>query len=71
MADDNNEKFKLVTRRYLAWGAVGIAILTLAFAAGWSVVNGVTALATLTLGMLGNVVIGVIAFYFAKKTSEE
>lgn len=66
-----NEKFKLVTRRYLAWGAVGLAIITLAFAAVWSVLNGITELATLTLGMLGNVVIGVIAFYFGKKTSEE
>ena len=68
---NNNEKFKLVTRRYLAWGAAGISILTLAFAAGWSVWNGVMAIATLTLGMLGNITIGVIAFYFGKKTSEE
>jgi len=67
----DNEKFKLLTRRYLAWGATGIAISTLAFAATWSVIHGIIELATLTLGMLGNVIIGVIAFYFGKKTSEE
>ncbi|MBA7669490.1 hypothetical protein ES703_77621 [subsurface metagenome] len=67
----DNELFKLRTRRYIAWGSVGIAISTLAFAAGWSVIHGIMELATLTLGMLGNVIIGVIAFYFGKKTSEE
>ncbi|MBA7689055.1 hypothetical protein ES703_97549 [subsurface metagenome] len=66
-----NEIFKLMTRRYLAWGSVGIAISTLAFAAGWSVIHGIIELATLTLGMLGNVIIGVIAFYFGKRVSEE
>ena len=66
-----NEKFKLVTRRGLAWGAVWVAVITLAYTAIWSVVNGVTEIATLTLGMLGNITIGVIAFYFGKKTSEE
>jgi len=67
----DNELFKLRTRRYIAWGSVGIAVSTLAFAAGWSVIHGIMELATLTLGMLGNVIIGVIAFYFGKKTSEE
>ena len=67
----DNELFKLRTRRYIAWGSVGIAILTLAFAAGWSVIHGIMELATLTLGMLGNVIIGVVAFYFGKKASEE
>ena len=66
-----NEKFKLVTRRGLAWGAVWVAVFTLAYTAIWSVVNGVMEVATLTLGMLGNITIGVIAFYFGKKTSEE
>jgi len=68
---ENNEKFKLITRRGLAWGAVGVAILTLAFAAGFSVWNGIMELATLTLVALSNIIIGVIAFYFGKKTSEE
>jgi len=67
----DNELFKLRTRRYIAWGAVGIAISTLAFAAGWSVIYGIMELATLTLGMLGNMIIGVIAYYFGKKASEE
>ncbi len=67
----DNELFKLRTRRYIAWGSVGIAISTLAFAAGWSVIHGIMELATLTLGMLGNVIIGVVAFYFGKKASEE
>ncbi|MBA7654307.1 hypothetical protein ES703_62184 [subsurface metagenome] len=68
---DNNEKFKLVTRRGLAWGAVAVAILALAFASVWSVLHGIMELATLTLVALSNIIIGVIAFYFGKKTSEE
>ena len=66
-----NDKFKLETRRYLAWGAVGIGMVTLSFGAVWSVLHGIMEIATLTLGMLGTTIAGVIGYYFGKKTSEE
>lgn len=67
----NNELFKLITRRYLAWAVAGVAVGTLAFAGIWSVINGVMALATLTLGMLGTTIASIVGFYFAKKLAEE
>lgn len=71
MADDNNETFKLVTRRYLAWGLAGMATLVLAFIAVWGAVTSQTALVTLAGGGFLAELGTVIGFYFGKKTSEE
>jgi len=35
----NNEMFKLVTRRYLAWGFVGIATVVISFIAAYGAGN--------------------------------
>ncbi len=66
-----NEIFKLVTRRYLAWGLGGLAMGTIAFTGVWGVIHGVTELVTLSLGILGTVTGSIIGFYFSKKVSEE
>ena len=67
----DNDAFKLETKRYLAWGIGGIAVGTLAISALYTVYTGATELATLTLGMLGTTVAGIVGFYFGKKVSEE
>lgn len=67
----NNELFKLVTRRYLAWGFAGIASCVLAFIAVWGAVKGQTELVTLAGGGLLAEIGTLIGFYFGKKTSEE
>ena len=67
----NNEHFKLITRRYLAWGVAGLATITVAFAGVWGVVTGTIELVTLSLGILGTTIGSVVGFYFSKKISEE
>lgn len=66
-----NEKFKLVTRRYLAWGIAGMATLVMAFIAGWGTVTEQTELVTLAGGGLLVELGTLVGFYFGKKTSEE
>jgi len=68
---DNNEKYKLVTRRGLAWGVGAVALGTVAFAGILGVLNGTTELVTLSLGILGTTLGSIVGFYFGKKTSEE
>ncbi|MBW2648965.1 MAG: hypothetical protein JRC53_03975 [Deltaproteobacteria bacterium] len=60
----NNDMFKLVTRRYLAWGFVLIATLVISFIAVYGVLTAQTELVTTEIG-------AVIGFYFGKKVSEE
>jgi len=67
----DNDHFKLVTRRYLAWGVGGLAVLVLSFIAVWGAIQGVMELVTLAGGILGTTLGVVIAFYFSKKISEE
>jgi len=67
----DNETFKLLTRRYLAWGIAGMATLVLAFIAVWGTVTGQTELVTLAGGGFLAALGTVIGFYFGKKTSEE
>lgn len=67
----NNELFKLTTRRYIAWGLVGIAALVAAFIAVWGTINGQIELVTLAGGALFTELGVVTGFYFAKKLSEE
>jgi len=68
---DDNEKFKLVTRRYLAWGLAGMAAVVLAFIAIWGTVTEQDALVTLAGGGFLTMLGTVVGFYFGKKTSEE
>jgi len=67
----NNELFKLVTRRYVAWFFVGVATLVLSFIAVWGALTELTALVTLAGGVLLVELGTAIAFFFGRKTSEE
>jgi len=67
----NNEKFKLLTRRVLAWVFVGLVTVTLCFIAVWGTIHGIIELVTLAGGGLLTELGTVIAFYFVKKMSEE
>lgn len=69
--DKENEKFKLNTRRYLAWGVAFIACTTGAFVAVWGALNGIDAYVTLGAVGLLELAAGVIGYFFGKKTSEE
>lgn len=68
-----NDDYKLKTRRYLAWGAVGLAMATCSFVAIYSIMFtcGCQELASLALGILGTSVGSIIGFYFSKKLKEE
>ncbi|MBA7554058.1 hypothetical protein ES705_46670 [subsurface metagenome] len=67
----DNELFKLLTKRVLAWGFVGIALLVLAFIAIWGAITEQMAMVTLAAGGLIAGASTVVGFYFGKKTSEE
>lgn len=67
----DNEKYKLTTRRVLAWWAVGIATGTGAFVAVWGAITSVDAYVTLGAVGLLELAAGALGFYFGKKTSEE
>lgn len=68
---ENNEKFKLVTKRGLAWGLGGLFGGTIAFTAGWGVVYNIPEFVTLAIGIAGTSIGLILGFYFAKKLSEE
>ena len=67
----DNEKFKLITRRYLAWWVVGIATSTGAFIAVWGAIHNVDAYVTMGVVGLLELAAGAVGFYFGKKLSEE
>jgi len=48
----NNEMFKLVTRRYLAWGFILIATLVISFVAVYGALTAQTELVTMAAGGL-------------------
>lgn len=66
-----NESFKLNTRRWLAWGLVGLGGITIAFLAIWGAIKGNMAMVTLGGGALIGEIGMVVGFYFGKKLSEE
>ncbi len=68
---DANERFKLFTRRVIAWSVGGVALGTVAFAGIFGTLNNEMQLATLSLGILGTTLGSIIGFYFGKKTGEE
>ena len=67
----DNELFKLRTRRYLAWGVGGLAVLVIGFIAVWGAVQGMTELVTLAGGILATTLGAVTGYYFSTKISEE
>ncbi|GAJ16495.1 unnamed protein product [marine sediment metagenome] len=71
---DNNDKFKLITRRYIAWGLGGLATATLVFVVVWSQITGAVCpecggneMASVAIGGLIAIVSGVIGFYFSRE----
>lgn len=68
---ENNERFKLNTRRWVFWGFVALASATLAFIAVWGAINGQAEYVTLAGGGLLTELGTVIGFLASKKLSEE
>lgn len=67
----NNELYKLITRRYIAWGFIATATLVICFIAVWGAITEQIALVTLAAGGLLTEIGTALGFYFSKKTSEE
>ena len=67
----NNELFKLVTRRWLAWPIAWLYSLTVAFLVIWGAITGQKELVTLGGGMIGTGIGFILGYYFHKKMSEE
>lgn len=70
---NNNDKFKLITRRYIALGFGGLATATLCFIVIWSLLceTGCREMAMAALGGLIAIVMGVVNTYLGKKVKEE
>ena len=68
---DSEEHYKLVTRRYIAWGIGSLATSTVAFIGIWGAVTNHADLVTLAGGGLIGLIGSIIGFYFGKKTAEE
>lgn len=73
MGNNNDTKFKLITRRYLAMIGFGVGIVTLSFVVIWSLVKGppISQLGSMALGGLISLATSVGVFYFGKKVAEE
>jgi len=69
--NNNEEHYKLVTRRYIAWSIGALATATVAFIGVWGAVTKQSELVTLAGGGLIGLVGSIIGYYFSKKTSEE
>ena len=68
---NDQERYKLVTRRYIAWSIGTLATTTVAFIGIWGAITNQSELVTLAGGGLIGLVGSIIGFYFSKKTSEE
>lgn len=70
---ENNEKFKLITRRWLAWVAVFLALGVFSAVVLYQMIGecGCRELAAAALACLIETTGLILGFYFAKKTSEE
>ena len=68
---DENELYKLKTRRWLAWGVGGTFTTAVCFIAVWGAITGVTELVTLAMGIAGTSIGTILGFYFGKKVAEE
>jgi len=69
--EENNEKFKLISRRYLAWPIGWLYAGTVSFITVWGALSGQMELIALGGGMIGTGIGFILGYYFAKKTSEE
>lgn len=69
---EDSDKFKLITRRVIAWGLGGVATLALAFVVVWSQIcpGESNEMASTATGGLIAIVSGIIGFYFSKKVRE-
>ena len=69
---NDDDKFKLLTRRWLALLTVVPAVGTICFITAWGAIYGQLELVTLGVGMLGGSVLGaVLTTYFTRRISEE
>lgn len=66
-----DDLYKLATRRYIAWGFIGMATLVISFIAVWGAITEQTALVTLAGGGLIAEIGTALGFFFGKKVSEE
>lgn len=67
----DNEKYKLTTRRMIAWGVGGLAAVTIAFVGIYGTVTRQIDLVNLSIGFLGGILSSVVVFYFAKPSTED
>lgn len=67
----DNDKYKLVTRRYLALGLVGAACSVACFVAVMGAIKGNDTYVTLGAVGLLEIAATVVGFYFGKKVNEE
>lgn len=68
---ENNESYKLTTRRYLAW-CVGFLFAGTATAVTlWGAYTHAIELVTAGIGIVGTGLGAIIGFYFGRKVSEE
>ena len=68
---NNNDIFKLLTRRWLAWPIAWLYALTVCFLAVWGAITRQMELVTLAGAMIASGIAFILGYYFAKKTSEE
>ncbi len=67
----DNERFKLITRRVIAWAVVGVALVGFGFLVIYGAIQGNEILVALGAGTLSSTLGAAIAFFFGKKASEE
>lgn len=67
----NNDLFKLVTKRGLAWGIGGLATASIVFTGVWGTITSQIEMVTLAVGGLLGILGSIVGFYFGKKMSEE
>lgn len=65
------DRFKLFTRRLLAWGTVFPIVLILCFAVVWGAVHDNMELVNLAVGFAGGALSTVLAMYFGKRLVDE
>jgi len=67
----NNEVFKLITRRYLAWGIGGSFTVTACFVTVYGALTAQAEFVAAGLGIASTSIGFILGYYFAKKTNEE
>lgn len=68
---ENNDLFKLVTRRWIALPLIGVALGCAAFLVVYGAMSAQLELATMGAAAIFTEMGAVVAFYFCKKVSEE